>query len=158
MIAQEAIQFTEYYRCYCLGRSQVRVMRYDPKVPHEHRYVRGAPPIDPALEKRITRDCLALCDALGYDFNTLEFAIRDGIPYAIDFMNPAPDADLHSVGPDNFAWVISQAAEFLIERALSPRPFEATGSWPMQLNGDQGKVAAAGVARSRRTPTAKKRA
>ncbi len=137
MIAQEGIQFTEYYRCYCLDRSRVRIMRYDPKVAHEHRYVRGAPPVDSILETRIRRDCLALCEALGYDFNTLEFAIRDGIPYAIDFMNPAPDADLHSIGPDNFAWIVDQSAEFLIERALSPRPFEATGTWPARLDGER---------------------
>ena len=42
---------------------------------------------------------------LGYDFNTVEFAIRDGIPYAIDFCNPAPDAEVTSVGQDNFDWV-----------------------------------------------------
>ena len=51
---------------------------------------------------RVTRDCLTLCRALGYDLNTVEFAVQDGIPYAIDFLNPAPDADFHSVGPDNF--------------------------------------------------------
>jgi hypothetical protein len=33
------------------------------------------------------------CKGLGYDFNTVEFAVRDGIPYAIDFGNPAPDAE-----------------------------------------------------------------
>lgn len=135
MIAQEAIEWSEYYRCYCLGRSQVRIMRYDPKVPHEQRYVRGAPPPPRAIEERITRDSIALCDALGYDFDTLEFAIRDGVPIAIDFMNPAPDADLHSIGPDNFAWIVPAAADLLIERALSPRPFEMTGSWPARMNG-----------------------
>jgi hypothetical protein len=146
MIAQEAIRFSEYYRCYCLGRSRVRIMRYDPNLPHEYRYVQDTQPMDAALERRITRDCLALCDALGYDFNTLEFAVRDGIPYAIDFMNPAPDADLHSVGQENFAWVVAQAADFLIERALSPRPFEATGSWPARLNGAQAARAAGSTA------------
>ena len=30
---------------------------------------------------------------LGYDFNTVELAVRDGVPYAIDFCNPAPDAE-----------------------------------------------------------------
>jgi glutathione synthase/RimK-type ligase-like ATP-grasp enzyme len=143
MILQEAIEFTEYYRCYCLDRSRVRLMRYDPKMPHEHRYVQGAPPVDRALGERINRDCLALCDALGYDFNTLEFAVRDGIPYAIDFMNPAPDADLHSVGPDNFGWVVDQASEFLMERALFPRPFEATGTWPGRLDRRRGRTGAA---------------
>ena len=133
MMAQEAIEFTEYYRCYCLGRERVRIMRYDPRAPFERRYVRDAGPADPTLLKRIERDCLALCDALGYDFDTLEFAVRDGIPIAIDFMNPAPDCDLFSVGEDNFAWVLENAAEFLIERVQHPRPFELSGRWTERL-------------------------
>jgi hypothetical protein len=66
---------------------------------------------------RVHADCLKLTNALGYDFDTLEFAVRDGIPYAIDFLNPAPDADVHSVGQENFDWVIEHAARYLIERA-----------------------------------------
>lgn len=133
MMAQEAIDFTEYYRCYGLGRDRVRVMRYDPKAPHERRYVRDAEPTEPALLKRIENDCLALCRELGYDFNTVEFAVRDGVPIAIDFMNPAPDCDLHSVGQDNFDWVLRNSAEFLIDRIDNPRPLEMTGSWPRRL-------------------------
>jgi hypothetical protein len=54
---------------------------------------------------------------LGYDFNTVELAVRDGVPYAIDFCNPAPDADLKSVGEENFEWVVETMAEYAIERA-----------------------------------------
>src|SRR5262245_605601 len=130
MMAQEAIEFTEYYRCYVIGRERVRVMRYDPKAPFERRYVRDAAPSDPALIKRIESDCLTLCKELGYDFNTVEFAVRDGIPYAIDFMNPAPDCDSFSVGPDNFEWVLGNAADLLIQRAREPRGLETAGDWP----------------------------
>lgn len=133
MMAQEAIEFTEYYRCYGLGRERVRAMRYDPREPFERRYVRDAPPTDPKLAARIQGDCLTLCRELGYDFNTIEFAIRDGLPIAIDFMNPAPDCDRFSVGDDNFAWVLQNTADFLIERVLNPRPVEVCGSWPDRL-------------------------
>jgi hypothetical protein len=61
--------------------------------------------------------CIRLNKALGYDFNTVEFAIRDGIPYAIDFCNPAPDADIHSVGQANFDWIVENAANMAIEKA-----------------------------------------
>jgi glutathione synthase/RimK-type ligase-like ATP-grasp enzyme len=130
MIAQEAIAFTEYYRCYALGRERVRVMPYDPTEPFERRYVRWPVAVPYERLERLERDCLRLCNALGYDFNTLEFAVRDGIPYAIDFMNPAPDCDRFSVGDDNFEWVLENSAEFLIERALHPRPLELAGDWP----------------------------
>ena len=133
MMAQEEIVFTEYFRCYTLGRERVHVMRYDPKSPHHLRYVRDPAPVDPALHEKIERDCVAICRGLGYDFNTAEFAIRDGVPYAIDFTNPCPDADVHSVGEANFAWIVKNAAELLIERAREPRPFEMTGDWVEQL-------------------------
>ncbi|HUI09631.1 MAG TPA: hypothetical protein VL221_04835 [Bacteroidota bacterium] len=116
MTLQEAIEFDEYFRCYCIGREKVHIMRYDPRRPHEERYVRDGPPVDAALERRITEDCLTLNRALGYDLNTVEFAVRGGIPYAIDFLNPAPDADYHSVGPDNFAWIVDAVASMAIAR------------------------------------------
>ena len=65
--------------------------------------------------------------------NTVELAVRDGIPYAIDFMNSAPDADRNSVGEENFQWVVTNMADILIDRALNPWPFELTGTWPEQM-------------------------
>jgi hypothetical protein len=134
MMAQEAIEFDRYYRCYVIGRNRVHIMHYDPKQPHHLRYVENPPPMDPAFEARIRRDAIALCDALGYDMNTVEFAVRDGIPYAIDFMNCAPDADLKSVGQVNFDWVVKNMAEVLIEIVTSGRPMELTGKWPSILD------------------------
>ena len=133
MIAQEAIDFTDYFRCYVIGRERVHIMRYDPRHPHHERYVKDAPPIDDAMDRRLRRDCIALCEALGYDMNTVEFAVRDGVPYAIDFMNPAPDADPFSVGQENFDWVVDNLSDVVIDRVRHPRGFEPTGSWPQLL-------------------------
>src|SRR6266542_2953665 len=125
MTLQEEIVFSEYFRCYAIGRKHVRLMRYDPRQPHANRYVKDGAPTDPALEQRIHNDCLKLTEALGYDFDTLEFAVRDGIPYAIDFLNPAPDADPASVGDENFHWVLEHAAHLpfapLARAAAAPR-------------------------------------
>jgi hypothetical protein len=121
MTLQQGIEFSEYFRCYVVGREHVHVMQYDPRRPHADRYVRDGPPIEPGLYDRVVRDCLTLCRALGYDLNTVEFAVEDGVPYAIDFLNPAPDADLHSVGPENFEWIVETVAEFAIEQAQKPK-------------------------------------
>ncbi|MFX7029330.1 hypothetical protein ABTH93_20535, partial [Acinetobacter baumannii] len=45
----------------------------------------------------------------------------DGVPYAIDFCNPAPDADIKSVGQENFDWVVETAATFAIEKAQNQK-------------------------------------
>src|SRR5262245_3238972 len=78
MTLQEEIVFTEYFRCYVIGRKYVHIMRYDPRQPHANRYVQDPTPIDLAMEDRVRGDCLKLVNALGYDFDTLEFAVRDG--------------------------------------------------------------------------------
>jgi hypothetical protein len=120
MTLQAGVKFQEYFRCYVIARRLVHVMRYDPGAPHHLRYVPGNPPAAPALHERMVSDALKLCDALGYDLNTVEFAVEDGVPYAIDFMNPAPDAGLESVGEANFRWVVDAVAEMAVARALEP--------------------------------------
>ena len=95
MTLQTGVYFDEYYRCYVIGQEKVHIMPYDPRQPHHLRYVKDGKVSSPAMESRVTRDCLTLCRALGYDFNTVEFAVENGIPYAIDFLNPA--AHLHPV-------------------------------------------------------------
>ncbi|MCB9882499.1 MAG: hypothetical protein H6834_11975 [Planctomycetes bacterium] len=129
MMLQEAIEFDAYYRCYVIGRKHVRVMAYEPRNPHHERYVKDAAPPEPRLLERLTSDALILSRELGYDFNTVELAMRGKVPFAIDFTNPAPDADVHSVGQENFDWVVQKSAEYFIERVLEPVPFELTGSW-----------------------------
>ncbi|MCB9207364.1 MAG: hypothetical protein H6611_08695 [Ignavibacteriales bacterium] len=129
MLLQEAIDFTEYFRCYCLDRREVRIMQYDPKQPHHLRYVQNPKPIEAKLLQKIEDGVLKINNALGYDFNTVEFAIRDGVPYAIDFGNPAPDADINSVGEENFEWVVEAAANMAIHRAKKHKKGENNLTW-----------------------------
>jgi glutathione synthase/RimK-type ligase-like ATP-grasp enzyme len=118
MLLQEEIVFSEYYRCYCIGGKYVRIMPYEPRNPHHLRYSADFAPSAERLQE-MEEIVLRINAWLGYDFNTVELAVRDGIPYAIDFCNPAPDAEKTSVGEDNFNWVVDTAAEYAIERALS---------------------------------------
>jgi len=117
MMLQEEINFTEYFRCYCLDRKDVHIMRYDPKQPHHLRYIRNPKPIEKPLLEKLLHAVLTINIALGYDFNTVELAIRNGVPYAIDFCNPAPDADKISIGEENFDWIVEAAANMAIRRA-----------------------------------------
>ena len=120
MLLQEEIVFSEYYRCYCIGGKYVRVMPYEPRNPHHLRYQASFSPSAERLAQ-MEEIVFRINGWLGYDFNTVELAVRDGVPYAIDFCNPAPDADKPSVGEENFNWVVETAADYAIERALAHR-------------------------------------
>ncbi len=140
MLLQEEIMFEEYFRCYCIGGKHVRIMQYEPRNPHHLRYEVGKAPSSDKLLKTIEEYTLKLCTYLGYDFNTVEFAVRDGVPIAIDFCNPAPDADLKSVGQENFDWVVETTANYAIERAKAQKPGQDNLTW-----GKYVKSAAAGL-------------
>jgi hypothetical protein len=149
MTLQRAVKFKEYFRCYVVGQEKVRIMPYDPRRPHHERYLLDPPTYDKKLLDRVEQDGLKLCRALGYDLNTVEFAVEDGVPYAIDFMNPAPDADRHSVGEANFEWILNAVAELAIQKALhsDERPAGELNWWTWLSNSS-----------AHAAPTAKKKA
>jgi glutathione synthase/RimK-type ligase-like ATP-grasp enzyme len=118
MIVQEFIEWEHFVRCMCLGQEEILPMKYDPRarkyiVEHEH--------LSPALGARIVKDATTIVKALGYDMNSIEFAVRGDVPYAIDFMNPAPDMDVNSLTPEYFQWVVTHMADMAINLARKPR-------------------------------------
>jgi len=126
MIAQEFIEWDQFIRCLCLGQEEILPIRYDPG---ERKYIVDAAYLTPELGQRVVADALKLVRALGYDMNSIEFAIRDGIPYAIDFMNPAPDMDVYSLTPHYFEWVVEHMADMVIRLAKNPRPQREPLGW-----------------------------
>lgn len=132
MMLQEEIVFDDYYRVYCLGKKYVHIMPYEPRNPHHLRYVTESKYSGQKLKNilKVIHDyTLKMNEHLGYDFNTVEFAVKDGIPYAIDFCNPAPDADKNSVGEKNFAWIVEHSAKLAIEKAKEYVPGKVNISW-----------------------------
>lgn len=128
MMLQEEIKFDSYFRCYCIDRTDIKIMHYEPRNPHHLRYDANFDVSNELLDT-IKDYVLRLNNGLGYDFNTVEFAVRDGIPIAIDFCNPAPDADKASVGEENFEWVVEAAANMAIRRAQNHKDGQNNLTW-----------------------------
>ena len=132
MVLQEFITWDNYVRCMCLGQNDVLVMKYDP---NERRYSHHD--LSPQMYDRILTDSRQLVQALGYDMNTIEWAIRDGVPYAIDFMNPAPDMDVNALGYEFHRWCVTHMADMCIRLAREPLPQGATLRWNSFFGGDR---------------------
>ncbi|MFT4663280.1 MAG: hypothetical protein ACI9XB_000216 [Gammaproteobacteria bacterium] len=138
MMLQEEILFDHYFRCYALSTDQVHIMDYEPRNQPHLRYVVDTPCTDKKLLKKIKDLTIKINTALGYDFNTVEFAVRDGIPYAIDFCNPAPDADVNSVGEKNFEWIVENAAMMAIKKAKKQKVGKMDLTWGNFIKGANG--------------------
>lgn len=162
MTLQEGIEYDHFVRCYCVGKEKVLIMPYDPSKPYLSgmQYVNIENYLSPELHARVERDVITICKALGYDLNTVEFAIKDGIPYAIDFMNPAPDAELASVGEYNHRWIVDNMTDFILKK-LEVGFEQPEYRWSAMLNPPEksvGKTAVGGdrtPRRSSKTPTKK---
>jgi hypothetical protein len=118
MVVQEFIEWEQFVRCICIGQTDILPIKYDPKerkyhVEHDH--------LSDELGSRVVGDALKIVRALGYDMNSIEFAIRDGVPYAIDFMNPAPDMDINSLTPHYFEWAVEKMTDMAVRLATGPR-------------------------------------
>lgn len=136
MTLQEFIDFDQFVRCYCIGQEDVMIMPYDPRKAYlsGEQYINNPNYLTAELAERVTKDVRTICRALGYDINTVEFAIKDGVPYAIDFMNPAPDADLHSVGEFYHNWVTNAVTNMVFKRLAEPQTTGTRYRWDTFLN------------------------
>lgn len=123
MVVQEFIHWEQFVRCLCIGQQDILPIKYDPR---ERRYHVETEHLSQELGERVIEDSLRIVRALGYDMNSIEWAIRDGVPYAIDFMNPAPDLDINSLTPHYFEWAVQHMAEMAIQLARVPRPQRPT--------------------------------
>ncbi|MBA2339568.1 MAG: hypothetical protein H0V88_04180 [Pyrinomonadaceae bacterium] len=141
MTLQEFVEFDQFVRCYCIGQEEVMIMPYDPRKPYlsGEQYLHNPNYLTPELAARVTNDVHTLCRALGYDINTVEFAIKEGVPYAIDFMNPAPDAELISVGEFYHNWVTDAVVRLVFKRLAEPRANATRYRWDALLNPDAAK-------------------
>jgi hypothetical protein len=135
MILQEFIEWQQFVRCLCIGQEEVLPIRYDPG---ERRYHVDHAHLSDELGTRIVEDSLKIVRALGYDMNSMEWAVRDGVPYAIDFMNPAPDMDINSLTPHYFEWAVTRMADMAIRLAHEPRPQLGELRWNRLFTPDTG--------------------
>jgi hypothetical protein len=121
MILQEFIGWEKYVRCLVIGQEQVLVMKFDVSAPYPHRYFDEPDYLTPEEHDRVVDSALKIVRAFGYDMNTCEFALKGGVPYAIDFTNPAPDMDYWALKEKFFTWVVKAMADMCIEKAQAGR-------------------------------------
>jgi hypothetical protein len=130
MTLQEFIDFDVYVRCFTFGKTDITPVRYDPR---ERRYLVDHAYLSAELGARVVRDAQTINQALGYEMNTIEFAVRDGVPYAIDYLNPAPDFERDRITAFYFSHVVEKMARLVVDRAQHPDPSQCWPRWEEML-------------------------
>ncbi len=130
MTLQENVNFDKYVRCFTFGKMDILPVVYDPG---QRRYLIDHKYLSDELGARVVQDAQTINQALGYEMNTIEFAIKDGVPYAIDFLNPAPDFERDRITDFYFQIVVDRMAKLVIDRALHGEPSYPWPRWEQML-------------------------
>jgi glutathione synthase/RimK-type ligase-like ATP-grasp enzyme len=125
MMLQEFIAWDTYIRVPTIGRRWARAIRYDPAPMGMGTYHQDYDGLPRSLRDKAEELSLTLNQALGYDMNAVEFAVKDGRFYGIDLTNYTPDMDYRSFKDAHFPWAVEKMAGFAVEKALSGDPTPA---------------------------------
>ena len=150
MTIQEFIDFKQYVRCFTFGKTDIIPVHYDPK---ERKYLVDHEYLTPELGTRVVKDAQTINQALGYEMNTIEFAVKDGVPCAIDFLNPAPDFERDRITEFYFEHVVEKMARLVIDRAVNGKVSHPWPRWEEML----GVGAAAGYTGGPKSTVARKK-
>ena len=130
MTLQQFIDFDLYVRCFTFGKTDITPVAYDPR---QRRYLVEHEYLSAEVGARVVRDAQLINLALGYEMNTIEFAIEDDVPYAIDFLNPAPDFERDRITPFYFSHAVEKMAHLAVDRALNGHPAQCWPRWEEML-------------------------
>ena len=130
MTLQQFIDFELYVRCFTFGKTDITPVAYDPR---ERRYLVEHNYLSAPVGARVVRDAQTINLALGYEMNTIEFAVENGVPYAIDFLNPAPDFERDRITDFYFRHVVEKMAHLVVDRALNGDPSQSWPRWEEML-------------------------
>ncbi len=115
---QEDIAYQQFARCFYIA-GDVTTVRFEPpdRVAGQRlgRYSIDPDFFGPELLARIEGYVRKLNTALGYEINTTELLVKDGVPYAIDFLNFACDFDVNSVGAHLADMGVDKVSKYLIK-------------------------------------------
>jgi len=121
------IPYDSFVRCIGLG-PQTRVVNYDPSAPLHDRYRMEVDFLDPELESELEDITLTINAFFGWDFNSCEALLRDGLWHPIDFANACPDSQVTSLHY-HFPWLIKANLRWAIFCAATQRRVRHNLDW-----------------------------
>ena len=129
MTLQEFIDWDDYIRCLGIGRRHARAIRYIPRPMGQGEYVQDQSVLNPEHLRRAEEYSVLFNEAIGYDMNAMEFAVKGDTLYAIDITNYVCDFDYNSLRDAHFGWAVDTMCGFLLEMARSGARNAPTARW-----------------------------
>ncbi len=132
MHLQKGIDFDKFCRALNIG-PQVMPMQYDPSRPLHERYVINFDFLTPEEGDLMVKITQLVGAVFGWEYNSCEVAIKDGVLHPVDFSNPVPDSSVMSLH-FYFPWVIKSLIRWVTFCGASQRKFPFDLHWQKYLD------------------------
>jgi hypothetical protein len=121
------VPYERFVRCIGFG-AQTKTVLYDPSQPLHGRYTTETNFIS-AQDQRVLEDITLTINAFfGWDFNSCEALLQQGVWWPIDFANPCPDSQVTSLHA-HFPWLVKSYLRWSLYCAATKRPMRALPAW-----------------------------
>ncbi len=128
MHLQAAVEPYEHFvRCIGMG-PQLRMVRYDPSAPHHERYQLQRDFMTAEDREIVENTTLTINSFFGWDFNSCESLLKDGVWCPIDFANACPDSQVNSLHY-HFPWLVLAKLRWSLFCAATKRPMRLNQDW-----------------------------
>jgi hypothetical protein len=121
------VPYERFVRCIGLG-PQLRSVNYDPAAPLHDRYRLDLDFISAAQRAELEDITLTINAFFGWDFNSCEALLKQGVWYPIDFANACPDSQVTSLHY-HFPWLIKANLRWSIFCAATRRKVRRNLDW-----------------------------
>jgi len=109
LIVQELIEYIGYYRAFCVGGRDVRVMAWTPRPLDAGEYAEADRDALGDAERFIEAQTAQLNAELGLDFNSVEWCLtKDRLPVIIDSYNDVPDVRKEKLPGPCYDWIVDR--------------------------------------------------
>lgn len=136
MILQEVIDYDSYFRCFIIGKEDIKIIKYEPSKPLHLRFSKEPLNISENLKSKIEDICKTISSAHGFDFNVIEIALKDDEIYTTDLFNPTPIVEKALMREEDFNWIVETTGKYLINLAKKRKTKKIIYKWYEFLKGN----------------------
>jgi glutathione synthase/RimK-type ligase-like ATP-grasp enzyme len=117
LLVQEKVEYTDYFRVFCVGKKDVLIAKWEPKAMGLGVYSHPGKNLLEQFGESLSEASLKMNMKLDLDFNAIEFCIdEDGKICMIDAMNEVPDVMKNVLPQDFYGWLVDKFAKCALEK------------------------------------------
>lgn len=120
LLAQQMIEYTEYYRVFCINKRDVLIIKWIPKPLSMGHYLHSDTDSLGDAKNTLTTLTIKLNTLLDLDMNVVEWCVdREGKWWIIDAFNEVPEVIPEAIPHDYYTWIVDKFAGCINEKLHS---------------------------------------